>query len=296
MAAARYLIAMMAPYKVRRKGASVSSELQGQVAVVTGSGRGFGRAIAEGLAAAGAAVVVTSRTQSEIDEVVKSIAEAGGQALGQIADVTKLADVQNLRAVAEGSLGPVTLAVHNAGVPWPFGPTWEVDPARWWDAQQVHVLGAMHCIAAFVPAMVDRHNGRVVVISSAGGTRVAPYMSGYGVAKNTQIRLVEFLGHEGHEAGGVSAFAVHPGDELTGISDLTMNDPDAERWVPWFVRHLHEKAGEDSSGGFKACADLVVNLASGRYDRLSGQYLTPFEDLDARPDSVFETPSLAPPP
>jgi NAD(P)-dependent dehydrogenase (short-subunit alcohol dehydrogenase family) len=274
----------------------VTAELQGQVAIVTGSGRGFGRAIAKGLAAAGAAVVVSSRTQSEIDEVTASIEDAGGQALGQLADVTKLADIEAVRVAAEGKFGPVTLAVHNAGVPWPFGPTWVVDPARWWNAQQVHVLGAMHCINTFVPGMVERHNGRVVVISSAGGTRVAPYLSGYGVAKNTQIRLMEFLGHEGSEAGGVSAFAVHPGDELTGISDLTMNDPDAQRWLPWFVEHLHAKSGEDSSAGFKACADLVVQLASGRYDRLSGQYLTPTDDLDAKPDSVFEAPSLAPPP
>ena len=271
----------------------MSTELQGQVAVVTGSGRGFGRAIAKGLAAAGAAVVVSSRTQSEIDEVTKSIEAAGGLAVGHVADVTKLADVEALRAAAESTFGPVTLAVHNAGVPWPFGPTWEVDPARWWSAQQVHVLGAMHVIKTFVPGMVDRHNGRVVVISSAGGTRVAPYLSGYGVAKNTQIRLVEFLGHEGHNAGGVAAFAVHPGDELTGISDLTMNDPDAQRWLPWFVEHLHAKEGEDSAPGFQACADLVVKLATGRYDRLSGQYLTPFDDLDAKPTSVFEAPSLA---
>jgi NAD(P)-dependent dehydrogenase (short-subunit alcohol dehydrogenase family) len=271
----------------------VDSELDGQVAVVTGSGRGFGKAIAAGLAAAGAAVTVSSRTQAEIDATVKSIEDAGGRATGVTADVTKLADIQRLRAAAEETFGPVTLAVHNAGVPWPFGPTWLVDPVRWWSAQQVHVLGAMHVINTFVPGMVERHYGRVVVISSAGGTRVAPYLSGYGVAKNTQIRLVEFLGHEGHDAGGVSAFAVHPGDELTGISDLTMNDPDAQQWLPWFVEHLHSKIGEDGAPGFKACADLVVKLGSGRYDRLSGQYLTPFDDLDAKPASVFEAPTLA---
>jgi hypothetical protein len=77
---------------------------------------------------------------------------------------------------------------------------------------------------------------------------------------------------------------------------MTMNDPDAQRWLPWFVEHLHQKIGEDSTAGFKACADLIVRLATGRYDRLSGQYLTPFEDLDARADSVFEAPSLEPHP
>jgi 3-oxoacyl-[acyl-carrier protein] reductase len=267
----------------------VDSELHGQVAVVTGSGRGFGRAIAVGLAAAGAAVVVSSRTRSEVDATVKSIESAGGQAAGVLADVTSAADVQHLRTVAQERFGPVTLAVHNAGVPWPFGPTWLVDPARWWSAQQVHVLGAMHCIAAFVPGMVERGNGRIIVISSAGGVKVTPYMSGYAVAKATQIRLVQFLGAEGRDVG-VAAFAVHPGDELTGISDLTMNDPDAQRWVPWFVGDLtsRKEVGSDGTAGFLACAALCVRLGSGRYDRLSGSYLTPDDDLDALPDTAYD--------
>jgi NAD(P)-dependent dehydrogenase (short-subunit alcohol dehydrogenase family) len=273
----------------------VESELQGQVAVVTGSGRGFGQAIATGLAASGAAVVVTSRTQAEIEQTVAAIEAGGGQATGMRADVTSLSDVQHLRMVAEESFGPVTLAVHNAGVPWPFGPTWLADPDRWWSAQQVHVLGAMHCINTFVPGMVERGGGRMVVVSSAGGTKVAPHMSGYGVAKATQIRLIQFLAAEG-KPYGVAAFAIHPGDELTGISDLTMNDPDAQRWVPWFVGHLTERIGSDGSAGFKACADLVVRLATGGHDRLSGQYLTPDDDLDALADSVFVDPATAPPP
>ena len=267
----------------------MDGELGGQVAVVTGSGRGFGRAIARGLAGAGAAVVVSSRTQSEIDDTVQSIEDAGGQAVGVQADVTSLADIAALRRAAEERFGPVTLAVHNAGVPWPFGPTWLVDPARWWSAQQVHVLGAMHCIATFVPGMIERRAGRVIVICSAAGVRVAPYMSGYAVAKATQIRLIQTLAAEGREAG-VTAFAVHPGDELTGISDLTMNDPDAQRWVPWFVGRLvsRKESGEDGAAGFQACAALCVRLGSGRHDRLSGRYLTPDDDLDAVPDSGHE--------
>jgi NAD(P)-dependent dehydrogenase (short-subunit alcohol dehydrogenase family) len=275
----------------------VDTELDGQVAVVTGSGRGFGRAIAQGLAAAGAAVIVSSRTQSEIDATVRSIEGAGGQALGVPADVTSLSDVQHLRVAAEERFGPVTLAVHNAGVPWPFGPTWLVQPGRWWSAQQVHVLGAMHCISTFVPGMVERRSGRVIVVSSNGGVRVTPYMSGYAVAKATQIRLIEFLGAEGRDVG-VAAFAIHPGDELTGISDLTMNDPDAQRWVPWFVGGLtsRKEDGSDGTAGFQACAALCVRLASGRYDRLSGQYLTPDDDLDSLPDTEVEDAAAVGPP
>ena len=258
----------------------MSGRLEGQVAVVTGSGRGFGQWIARGLAAEGAAVVVTSRTRSELDETVELIIDAGGRAASVVGDVTRLEDMEEVRATAEASFGTVTLAVHNAGVPWPFGPTWYVDPARWWSAQSVHVLGAVHCVHTFVPAMIERGGGRVIVVSSVGGTRVAPNMSGYGVAKNTQNRLVEFLAVEGEEHG-VAAFSINPGNELTGISDLTMNDPDAQKYVPSFVNRLSARKGEDGTAGFQACAELCVKLGSGEFDRLTGRFLTPDDDLDA---------------
>ncbi|MCL2394668.1 MAG: SDR family oxidoreductase [Acidimicrobiaceae bacterium] len=260
----------------------MTGRLEGQVAVVTGGGRGFGQWIAKGLAAEGAAVVVTSRTQPELEETVGLIEGAGGRAVWVVGDVTRLEDIEEVRAAAEKSFGTVTLAVHNAGVPWPFGPTWYVDPARWWTAQSVHVLGAMHCVHTFVPAMIERGGGRVIVVSSRGGTRVSPNMSGYGVAKNTQIRLMEFLGVEGREHG-VAAFSINPGSVLTGISDLTMDDPDARKYVPWFVNRLsgRKEAGEDGTAGFEACAELCVKLGSGKFDRLSGRFLTPDDDLDA---------------
>ena len=260
----------------------MAQDLQGQVAVVTGSGRGFGRAISMGLAEAGAAVVVTARSTDEIEETAKLIEQAGGHAFPVACDVTKRADIENLRTVAEREFGPVTYAIHNAGVPWPFGPTWYVDPDRWWAAQEVHVRAEMYMIHTFVPAMIERGGGRFVVITSLGGVRVGKYGSGYGVAKSTQIRVAQYLGAEGAEEG-VYAFAVHPGNVLTGISDLTMADPDAQRFRPDFVENLttRKQSEEDGSAGLKACADLCVKLGSGRYDALSGRYLQPDDDLDA---------------
>lgn len=250
--------------------------------MVTGSGRGFGRAIAQTLAAEGASVVVTARSGNEIDETVDLITKAGGKAVAAIADVTKRTDIEDLRAVAEKEFGTVTLAIHNAGVPWPFGPTWYVDPDRWWEAQTVHVRAAMYMIHTFVPAMVDGDGGRFIVVSSAGGVNVGPNISGYGVAKSTQIRIAQFLGAEGADKG-VYAFAIHPGDVHTGISDLTMNDPDAQKYNAAFVERLttRNETEEDRRAGFQACADLCAKLGSGAYDGLTGRYLRPDDDLDA---------------
>lgn len=257
-------------------------DLAGQVAVVTGSGRGFGRAIAMGLARAGAAVVVTARSKDEIDETAELVAAAGGRAVAVPGDVTERSDIEHLRTVAEHELGTVTLAVHSAGVPWPFGPIWYVDPDRWWTAQAVHVRAEMYLIHALVPTMIERGGGRFIVISSHGGVHIGVNGSGYGVAKSTQIRVAQFLAAEGAEHG-VFAFAVHPGNVLTGISDLTMADPDAQRFRPEFVASLTQRkqANEDGSAGLSACADLCVRLATGTYDQLSGRFLQPDDDLDA---------------
>jgi NAD(P)-dependent dehydrogenase (short-subunit alcohol dehydrogenase family) len=259
----------------------MAGDLQGQVAVVTGAGRGFGRAIAERLAREGAAVAITARSKNEIDEVAAAITTAGGKALAVAGDVTKREDVARVKTETESRFGPVGILVHNAGVPWPFGPTWEVDPDIWWQAQEVHVKAAMYFINAFVPGMVERRNGRVVVVASMAGTAPRPNLSGYAVAKATQIRLVEHLALEGKQHG-VYAWSIQPGSVFTGISELTIADPAAQKYLPDFINRLHsQRANDDPSVGLNRCAEMVNDLASGRCDVLSGRYLTPQDDFAA---------------
>ncbi len=265
----------------RRQGDPVANELDGQVVVITGGGHGFGRAIAEGMAAAGAAVALTARTASNLEETVAAIEAAGGRAIAIAGDVSKREDVERVKRETEAQLGPVTTVVHNAGVPWPFGPVWEVDPDEWWDAQGIHVRGAFLYMNAFVPDMIERGGGRVIIISSTASQRVGKYLSGYCVAKHTQNRLVEHLAAEGAEHG-IYTWALHPGSVYTGISVLTQNDPMAQKYLPEFVDRLETQKGtDDPSIGLTRCADVCVQLASGAADSLSGSYLQPDWDIDA---------------
>src|SRR5271169_3651730 len=117
----------------------MSGLLAGQVAIVTGAGRGIGKGIALRFAAEGAAVAVTSRNRTQLDQVVGEIESSGGRGLAVAGDVTKREDVARVVRATEQKLGGVTLLVNNAGIAGPYGPIGIVDPDQWWAAQEVHL-------------------------------------------------------------------------------------------------------------------------------------------------------------
>jgi NAD(P)-dependent dehydrogenase (short-subunit alcohol dehydrogenase family) len=107
-------------------------DLTGQVAIVTGGGRGIGRAIALGLASAGASVAVVARSLNQIVETVEEIVRMGGRAVAVPADVSLPEAIGRMVHEVEQALGPVDLLVNNAGVAGPLGPIAEADPGEWW--------------------------------------------------------------------------------------------------------------------------------------------------------------------
>lgn len=254
--------------------------LTGRVAIVTGGGRGFGRAIATRLAAEGAVVCVTSRTTVELEETQALIKEAGGDAIAVTGDVTIKADVEHVVKETVKRYGPVSLLVNNAGIPGPFGPLGSVDPDEWWTAQKVHIRAPMLFISTVLPGMIEKCKGTVINVSATGGKRVAPNLSAYCLGKAAQIRMTELLASEVSQHG-ISIFAIDPGLANTGMAEATVNSPDAQRWLPDMVQRLQERKNlPDVDADLVRCGQRCVDLASGHFDELSGMYIELDDDLE----------------
>ena len=258
----------------------MANELTGQTAIVTGAGRGFGKAIALGLAAAGAAVTATARSTAQIEDTAAQIEAAGGRALAIAGNVTRRQDVARVVERTLRHFGPVTVLVNNAGIPGPFGPLGVVDVDEWWAAQEVHLRAVLLFTSAVLPHMVDRRLGHIINVAAKAGVVVAPNMSAYCVGKAAQIRFTEHIAVENRQHG-ISAFAIEPGTVITDMARETIASPQAQRWVPQMVQRL-TLLGEtqDRAAGLARCAERCLELASGRYDGLSGRYLIPEDDLD----------------
>ena len=258
----------------------MAGKLAGETAIVTGAGRGFGKAIALGLAEEGAAITVTARSNDQLDAVAREIEAAGGRALAVVGDVTKRDDVARVVAAAEKKFGSTSVLVNNAGITGPFGPLWVIDPDAWWKAQEVMVRGTLLFMRAVMPGMIEQHKGSVINVASLGGQWFMLHVSCYGIGKMSQIRLSELAAAEakGH---GVCVYVIEPGTVITDMAETTMAAEDAKRWVPQMVESLKRlKQNGDPAPGLARCAEMCVQLASGKYAALAGRFLIPRDDFD----------------
>lgn len=193
------------------------ADLTGKIALVTGGGRGIGRAVALALAGAGAAVAVTGRTASSLEETCAAIRAAGGRALALPGDVADPAAVRAAVAAAEAQLGPVSILVVNAGITASTKLTDTPDEV-WEQIMRVNVSGAFYCCKAVAPAMIAAGWGRIITIASIGGLQGMPFSAAYSASKHALIGLTRSLAGE-LSRHDISVNAVCPGWTETDMLD-----------------------------------------------------------------------------
>jgi 3-oxoacyl-[acyl-carrier protein] reductase len=148
------------------------TELQGHIALVTGSSRGIGAAIARLFAERGASVIVHGRDVDAVTAVVADIEASGGRALAAIADLTRYEQIEAMRDSIEQHLGPVDILVANAGGSTVRpGPLEDIDEADWRESVDTNLTATFLTVKAFLPGMKRRHHGTVITMSSAAARR-----------------------------------------------------------------------------------------------------------------------------
>jgi NAD(P)-dependent dehydrogenase (short-subunit alcohol dehydrogenase family) len=240
-------------------------ELDGQVALVTGGGRGIGANIARELVAAGARVAVAARSSDELEALALEI-----EVYPVVADVSSRDSVEAMIRAVEGGLGPIDLLAANAGINAEEARAWEVDPGDWWRVFEVNVLGVYLSCRAVIPGMLERGRGRIVITGSGAAYLPGSANSAYSASKAAVWRLGEVLARQ--LEGLIPVFVISPGLVRTRMTTWAGDD------APWTPPIL--------------APQLVRVLASGRADALSGRYIhaehDDIEDLIARADEVRE--------
>ncbi len=171
-------------------------KLKGKVALVTGSGRGLGRASAMALSREGADVVAVSRTPTDLEETAQAIMGGGGTVVTLVGDLGNSAVIKKVVETAVETFGGVDILVNNAAVLGPISPLHQVEEEEWDQAFAVNLKAAFLLSQAVVPTMVRKGGGKIINVTSGLGEMVLPPFGVYSVTKAGLIHLTRFMAEE----------------------------------------------------------------------------------------------------
>lgn len=251
-----------------------SQDLSGQVAIVTGAGRGLGRAIAQTLLARGASVAICARSSAELENTAKelrSMATGSQKVFSQPIDVTNFAQVTQFIQSTAAELGTIGILVNNAGIYGPMGNLETIDRDEWQKTLQINLIGSMNFAITLIPSMKSNRRGKIIQLSGGGATRPLPGISAYAASKAAVVRLMETLAEE-VRSFGIDINCVAPGALNTKMLDEVLSAGPEKVGAQYYAQAI--KQSQEGGSPIQGATELIAYLASTRSDGLTGKLIS----------------------
>ena len=248
---------------------SEKMKLEGKVAIITGAGRGLGRASAIEMAKEGASLVILSRTPPELRETAKRITDLGGKVLSVRADVSKPKDVEKVVHQTLSRFNKIDILMNNAAIIGPLKSTFKIKGREWNQTLDINLKGVYLFSKAVIPHMIKQERGKIINVVSGLGEIVMPPFGAYSVAKAGLIHLTKFMAEELKDYG-IQVNGLDP-----GIMDTRMQEEIRGAGPGVLGIELYKQVwGWKERGELKPpekVARLAVFLASAASDSINGQ-------------------------
>jgi NAD(P)-dependent dehydrogenase (short-subunit alcohol dehydrogenase family) len=213
--------------------------LTGKVAVITGSTRGLGLAIARAYASEGASVVISSRSADAVEKTKADLRAEGRQVDGMAVDVGDLSQVQALAALAVKTFSRIDIWVNNAGTTGPYGPTTGFDPRVFAGVVQTNILGTYYGSITALSHFKKQGGGKLINLLGMGYNKPAPWQNAYGSSKVWIRHFTKALAAENKDNAGIGIYALNPGMVLTDLlvrNEVIAGSEDKLKVFPTIVR------------------------------------------------------------
>ena len=268
-------------------------KLSNKIAIITGAGRGIGRAIAIAFAKEGAKVSLVARTVSELEETAQLIEEYGSQSIVIPTDVTEPGSVTAMVQETISRYGRVDILVNNAGVSGPIGPLQDNRIDDWIKTIQVNVIGPYLCCKSVVPLMTNQGGGKIINLAGAGANNAWANLSAYCTSKAGVVRMTEVLALE-LENKNIQVNALGPGSIHTRMWEELRNGAEAANATE--IQEIGDRVLSGGGASMEKPAELAVFLASDDSGELSGRLISAvaddYNDIASKIPEIMQSEAL----